>query len=174
MAELFERLKQFGLSMHPEKTRLLEFGRRAAIRRKRPSVWTGMCSIALRVSGYPRLVLFTLGPACASLLLSQARAVCGNPACTDRYGVPCKGYPYRALRNISLVFICINVLTLARGLSIGLLDSAFFYHAYAGAISIALNLVPIILLVFPRVGKNDGCDQNPVLSMELLSEGNFV
>ena len=35
MAELSERLKQFGLSMHPEKTRLLEFGRRAAIRRKR-------------------------------------------------------------------------------------------------------------------------------------------
>jgi RNA-directed DNA polymerase len=35
MAELSERLKQFGLAMHPEKTRLLEFGRRAAIRRKR-------------------------------------------------------------------------------------------------------------------------------------------
>ncbi len=35
MAELSERLALFGLSMHPEKTRLLEFGRRAAIRRKR-------------------------------------------------------------------------------------------------------------------------------------------
>ena len=35
MAELSERLELFGLSMHPEKTRLLEFGRSAAIRRKR-------------------------------------------------------------------------------------------------------------------------------------------
>lgn len=35
MAELSERLELFGLSMHPEKTRLLEFGRFAAIRRKR-------------------------------------------------------------------------------------------------------------------------------------------
>ena len=35
MAELSERLTLFGLSMHPDKTRLLEFGRRAAIRRKR-------------------------------------------------------------------------------------------------------------------------------------------
>ena len=35
MAELSERLKLFGLTMHPDKTRLLEFGRTAAIRRKR-------------------------------------------------------------------------------------------------------------------------------------------
>ena len=35
MAELSERLKLFGLTMHPDKTRLLEFGRIAAIRRKR-------------------------------------------------------------------------------------------------------------------------------------------
>ena len=35
MAELSERLKLFGLTMHPDKTRLLEFGRSAAIRRKR-------------------------------------------------------------------------------------------------------------------------------------------
>ena len=35
MAELSERLALFGLAMHPEKTRLLEFDRRAAIRRKR-------------------------------------------------------------------------------------------------------------------------------------------
>ena len=86
MSELAERLKQFGLAMLPEKTRLLERGRRAASRRMRPSVWTGLCSIALRVSGCPRLVLFTLGPACASLLLSKARAVCGNLASADLYG----------------------------------------------------------------------------------------
>jgi len=35
MADLSERLERFGLSMHPEKTRLLEFGRVAASRRKR-------------------------------------------------------------------------------------------------------------------------------------------
>ena len=32
MAELSERLKLFGQSMHPEKTRLLEFGRSAQLR----------------------------------------------------------------------------------------------------------------------------------------------
>lgn len=35
MADLSQRLAQFGLTMHPEKTRLLEFGRSAAIRRRR-------------------------------------------------------------------------------------------------------------------------------------------
>lgn len=35
MVELSKRLERFGLSMHPEKTRLLEFGRAAAIRRRR-------------------------------------------------------------------------------------------------------------------------------------------
>jgi len=35
LAELRERLRKFGLSLHPEKTRLLEFGRFAAERRRR-------------------------------------------------------------------------------------------------------------------------------------------
>jgi len=35
MADLSRRLARFGLTMHPEKTRLLEFGRSAAIRRRR-------------------------------------------------------------------------------------------------------------------------------------------
>lgn len=35
LAQLSERLKQFGLKMHPKKTRLLEFGRKATIQRKR-------------------------------------------------------------------------------------------------------------------------------------------
>jgi group II intron reverse transcriptase/maturase len=35
LQELRERLKQFGLELHPEKTRLIEFGRFAAERRKR-------------------------------------------------------------------------------------------------------------------------------------------
>lgn len=35
MAELSERLEKFGLKMHPKKTRLLEFGRKAISKRKR-------------------------------------------------------------------------------------------------------------------------------------------
>jgi group II intron reverse transcriptase/maturase len=35
LAELKERFRQFGLELHPEKTRILEFGRYAAERRKR-------------------------------------------------------------------------------------------------------------------------------------------
>ena len=34
-AELVQRLAKFGLSLHPDKTRLIEFGRRTAIDRQR-------------------------------------------------------------------------------------------------------------------------------------------
>ena len=33
--EMHERLREFSLSLHPEKTRLIEFGRHAAVNRKR-------------------------------------------------------------------------------------------------------------------------------------------
>jgi RNA-directed DNA polymerase len=36
LEELRERLAKFGLKLHPQKTRLIEFGRFAAERRKRP------------------------------------------------------------------------------------------------------------------------------------------
>jgi retron-type reverse transcriptase len=41
LEELRQRLAKFGLELHPDKTRLIEFGRRAAIDRRRRGLGTG-------------------------------------------------------------------------------------------------------------------------------------
>lgn len=58
---------------------------------------------------------------------------------------------YQFERFFFLLFVGMNVLALALGLSIGFLDEAFFFHAYAATISVAMILVVSVLLVFPEL-----------------------
>jgi RNA-directed DNA polymerase len=71
-AELTERMRKFHLELHPEKTRLLEFG---------PS--SGIVGGASSPAGCHRLPSVTPIPCAAWASSPKARAGCGNPACPD-------------------------------------------------------------------------------------------
>lgn len=58
---------------------------------------------------------------------------------------------YRFEKFFFTLFFLMNLLALALGLSIQFLIPDFFYHAYAGVISIAMILVVISLLIFPEL-----------------------
>ena len=46
-----DRLQEFSLSLHPEKTRLIEFGRHAAIKRKQRGIGKGAADKAESLTG---------------------------------------------------------------------------------------------------------------------------
>jgi len=71
-AELTERMRKFHLELHPEKTRLLEFG---------PS--SGIVCGASSLAGCHRLTSVIPIPCAAWASSPKARAGCGNPACPD-------------------------------------------------------------------------------------------
>jgi hypothetical protein len=47
VADMRERMEKFALSLHPEKTRLIEFGRYAAERRARRGLAKGCCEMVV-------------------------------------------------------------------------------------------------------------------------------
>lgn len=85
------------------------------------------------------LTAFVFGCACTSYIFTKTLRL--------RTHIP----RYQFEKFFFMLFFGMNVLALAIGLSMVLFDPVFFYHAYAGAISMAMILVTTALLVFPEL-----------------------
>jgi len=95
LADLRERLRKFGLELHPEKTRLIEFGRYAAERRAKrgegkPETFnflgfTHICG-KNHVTGYFIVLRKTIGKRMAAKLKDTAAAAQADARTDERHG----------------------------------------------------------------------------------------